>query len=411
MADFAITNASVVLPEQVVEHATVHVRDGLIQAVQTAGGMGAPDGREVLDAGGAYLMPGVIDLHNDGLEIEVNPRPRASLPLPFAFNNIERRLISAGVTTEFHAIGFMERPAALRTILNARERTAYIAELARGPARVVDHHVLHRINVRDRAALDIVFDSLDSFAVRYASLDDHTPGQGQYRDIDKLQRHLQQAADVRGEVAQEREDLERRMALAVSDTETVPYVHGRVSAECVRRPITLASHDDHSPDKVDQLHAVGASIAEFPVALEAAARARERGMAIVVGAPNVLRGGSQSGNVAAGELIQHGLADIVCADYHAPSMLAAVFRIWGEGLRDLPAATRMVTLNPAQALGLHDRGAIAPGLRADLIVVHLDENGFPHVTEVVSGGRRTYSFAAQPFNARQFVAGGIASDG
>ena len=410
MADFAITNARVVLPDRVLDRATVCVSDGLIEDVQATARFTTPAAPDLIDAGGALLMPGLVDLHNDALELEVNPRPRARLPLPFALNNLERRLIAAGVTTEFHAIGFMERPAAFRTIDNARERSAYIAELTSGPPRAIDHHVLHRINVRDRDALDIVFDSLDSLPIRYASLDDHTPGQGQYRDVDKMYHHLKQHNEARGGIAQEREDLERRMALAASDTTTVPYVYERVRAKSRLLPITLASHDDHTPEKVDALFEVGARIAEFPVAFEAAERARERGMTIVVGAPNVLRGGSQSGNIAAGDLIRHGLADIICADYHAPSMLAAVFRIVDEGLKDIPSALRMVTLNAAQAVGLADRGAIQAGMRADLILVQLDSLGFPHVEATFTRGRRTSTFSAQGNGMERFAVGGALYD-
>lgn len=410
MADFAITNARVVLPDRVLDRATVCVSGGLIEDVQATSRFTTRVAPEVIDAGGALLMPGLIDLHNDALELEVNPRPRARLPLPFALNNLERRLIAAGVTTEFHAIGFMERPAAFRTIDNARERSAYIAQLASGPPRAIEHHVLHRINVRDRNALDIVFDSLDSLPVRYASLDDHTPGQGQYRDVEKHHKHMEQHRAVRGGTPEGLDEVMRRMELAVADTATVPYVHERVRAESRLLPITLASHDDHTPEKVDTLFEVGAQIAEFPVALEAAERARERGMTIVVGAPNVLRGGSQSGNIAAGDLIRHGLADIICADYHAPSMLAAVFRIVDEGLRDIPSAVRMVTLTAAQAVGLTDRGSIQAGMRADLILVQVDSHGFPHVEATFTRGRRTSTFTAHGNGMERLAVGGALYD-
>lgn len=403
MADFAITNATIIMADQIVECGTVEITGDRITDVQAPVSALKTDGRGAIDASGAYLMPGLVDVHNDSLEFEVNPRPNASLPLPFALSNCERRLIAAGVTTEFHAIGFMNRPSAQRTVNGARERTALIAELARDQQRVIDHQVLHRINVRDRDALEVVLDSLSGFAVRYASLDDHTPGQGQYRDVDTLYQRSQEIAAARGGAAQTREEIEQRIALAARDTTTVPYVHERVRAESRRVPITLASHDDHTPEKVDRLHAVGASIAEFPVAAEAAERARELGMSIVVGAPNVLRGGSQSGNVAAEELIQRDLADIICADYHAPSMLAAAFKLAREGLRDLPAAVRMITLNPAQAVGLTDRGVVQPGTRADLILVRVDGHGFPHVEATISRGRSAFTFAGHSIERESVV--------
>ncbi len=402
MTEFAITNATVILPDRAIEQGTVEVRDGAISDIRASSRL-ANRGPRVIDAGGAYLLPGLVDLHNDSLEIEVNPRPGTNLPLPFALNNCERRLLAAGVTTEFHAIGFMNRPAAERTVGGARQRTKFIAGVQGEPTRLVDHFVLHRINVRDREALPVVIDSLGQFDLRYASLDDHTPGQGQYQDAELLYQRLLEMAAKRGEAAPSRAEFEQRIINAANDTTTVPWIHERVQAEARRQPITLASHDDHTPEKVDCLNEVGARIAEFPITIEAAQRAREHGMWIVVGAPNLVRGGSQSGNVSAAELIERDLADILCADYHAPSILAGLFQMERDGLRDLPAAVRMATRNPARAVGLTDRGAIEPGLRADLIQVRLDSHGFPHVEAAYSRGRQVLTMtgdtapaAAQP---------------
>src|SRR5262249_52842540 len=153
--------------------------------------------------------------------------------------------------------------------------------------------------------------------------------------------------------------------------ETVPAVYARVGREAAAQRIVVGTHDDDSPEKVDAQIRLGASVAEFPITLAAARQARARGMSIVVGAPNIVRGGSQSGNLDARELIAAGLADAICADYHAPSLLPAAFRLAREGLADLPRAVRMVTLNAARAVGLRDRGSLAAGQRADLILVRL----------------------------------------
>lgn len=394
MTELAITNATVVLPDRTIKHGTVEITAGRISDIRASSPL-ANRGPHVIDAGGAYLMPGLVDIHNDSLEIEVNPRPGTNLPLPFALNNCERRLVAAGVTTEFHAIGFMNRPSAERTVNGARERTAFIAGLKHDQPRIVEHFVLHRINVRDREALPVVIDSLSQFELRYASLDDHTPGQGQFQDPEVHYERLREIAERRGEEPPSRAEFEQRMIDAAGDTTTVPYVHTTVQAEARRRSITLASHDDHTPEKVDCLHDLGARVAEFPITVDAAQRARERGMWIVVGAPNLVRGGSQIGNVSAADLIERDLADIVCADYHAPSMLAAVFKMERERLRDLPSAVRTVTQNPARAVGLTDRGAIEPGQRADLIQVRLDNHGFPHVEATYSRGHRVFTLSGR----------------
>jgi len=395
MADFVITNATIVLADAIVEGGSVLIRDGLIVEVQSSTSLYTADGVDVLDARGAYLLPGLIDLHNDALEFEINPRPRVDLPIPFALNCLEFRLLASGITTEFHAISFIERPGAARSVSNARERSAFIAALeTSGSPRAIEHHVQHRINVRDRAALEVVLSSLDALNVRFASLNDHTPGQGQYRDVTMLAERMKENQAARGPSygSSDEAELRQRMETAAADAETVPYIYERVRAYAQHAQAYIATHDDHTPEKVDAQCEIGATIAEFPITVETARRARDRGMAIVVGAPNVVRGGSQSGNLAAHELIQEGLADIICADYHAPSLLAAVMKIVRAGMLDLPSAVRMITLNAAQAVGLADRGAIQPGLRADITLMRLDEYGFPVVEAVFSRGQQSYSY-------------------
>lgn len=397
---FAITNATVVLADQVLERATVYVGDGLVTGIGADIVGPSLEMDEVIDAGGAYLLPGIVDLHNDSLEFEVNPRVRANLPLPFALANLERRYAAAGITTGFHAISFAEKPDKERSVTSAAERAAFIAQVDAALLRPVDHQVLHRIDVRNPDALDVIFASLSRLKVCYVSLNDHTPGQGQYRDLRRFLDMNARSMARRGGVSRTQENLEARMAAAAADTETVPDVYRRVREEAVHQPIVIATHDDDTPEKVDAQWEIGATVAEFPVTIEAARRAREHGMTIVIGAPNIIRGGSQSGNLAAADLLDLDLADVICADYHAPSVLAAALRIARDGMRDLPSAIRMVTRNPALAVGLDDRGEIAPGLRADLVLARLDDNGFPHVEATWIAGRRTFAFTCLGANVR-----------
>jgi alpha-D-ribose 1-methylphosphonate 5-triphosphate diphosphatase len=391
-----ITNARVVLPDQVLEGATVHIDDGVIASV-TQGSPGPVTTREqVVDADGAYLMPGIIDLHNDNLEFEVNPRANANLPLPFALSSMERRLAGAGVTTEFHAISFRDRPAKGRSVAGAEAKAAYIAQFDDDPRHGVRHHILHRLDVRSRDSLDAALPSLRKVRVPYISLDDHSPGQGQYRDVERLIQLARQNQAARHSEAADPDWYRQRMLAAQADGETVPAFYRSVAEVAATLPLTIATHDDDTVEKVDQQLVLGAGIAEFPVTFEAARHARAHGMAIVVGAPNVVRGGSQSGNLSAIDLVAEGLADVICADYHAPCLAPAAFRLWRDGVLDLPAAIRMVPLNPARAVGLHDRGAITPGLAADLAIVRLDNDGWPHVEATFVSGRSAFHFARHP---------------
>ena len=190
------------------------------------------------------------------------------------------------------------------------------------------------------------------------------------------------------------DDAIERMNARNADTETVPMVYARIAEERQRLGFEIASHDDDSPGKVDTLQTLGARVSEFPVTIEAAQRARELGMTIVVGAPNIVRGGSSSGNMDAEELFSLGLADVICADYHAPSMLPAAFRLVDDGVLDLPAAIRSLSFNAACALQRFDFGAIRFGYIADLVLVRRDGRELPQVERVFRSGRQMLSLPA-----------------
>jgi alpha-D-ribose 1-methylphosphonate 5-triphosphate diphosphatase len=223
--------------------------------------------------------------------------------------------------------------------------------------------------------------------VRYASLNDHTPGQGQYRDLQKFFAMREQYDSPRDE-----DEVYQRIQERGVDRHTVPRVYRDVGRATRELGMVLATHDDDSPAKVDAQCGLGATVNEFPVTVEVAEHARRRGMAIVVGAPNIVRGGSQSGNLAASELLLRGLADVICAGYHAPSLLAAAFAVFRSGWASLPVAIGMISRNAARAVGLLDRGALELGLRADLALVRLDGAGYPHVEATFLAGQHIFAY-------------------
>lgn len=392
MTDLAITNARVVLADEVLEGGMVLIEEGRIAEVRESSTAPRGGWTSEIDAHGAYLIPGLVDLHNDGLEMEVRPRPHAELPLDLAFPTYERRLVGSGVTTEFHAISFMDQQKANRTVSQAALRAAYVAKRQRVGGGAVQHHVLHRVDVWSAQYLDDVFESIDALSIGYLSINDHTPGQGQFNDIDKYL-EIRDAYTTRGHQRTDRHEVLALIAERTSATAELRSVYARIAAAAREKGIVIASHDDDSVEKVNMMHALGARIAEFPVTIEAARRARELGMAIAVGAPNIVRGGSQSGNLDAQAMFQAGLADIICADYHAPSLLPSAFRLVDEGVTSLPAAIRALTLNPARAVGLEDRGTIAPDQLADLNLIRLEPSGVPHVEATFRRGQPVFRFA------------------
>ena len=390
MQTCVITNAAVVLTDRVIPRGAVEIRDGLIADLTE--GPSRAIGPDVIDADGAFLMPGVVDLHNDSLEFEIHPRSLANLPLPFALATMERRLAAAGVTTEFHAVSFQEQVRKGRSVSEAEDRAAFIAGYDDSPARAVRHHILHRLDMRTPGVLESALPSLRRVRVPYVSLNDHTPGQGQYRDVERLIAMADANRAMRGDASVDSDWYRERMRRGMEDIETIPAFYRTVFEASSHVPMIISTHDDDTVAKVDEQLRLGATIAEFPITIEAASHARRHGMAIIVGAPNIVRGGSQSGNLSAHELVRQGLADIICADYHAPSLIPAAFRLVDDGLLTLPDAVRMISRAPALAVGLTDRGEIGPGLLADLCLVRRDAAGWPHVETTVVAGRQSFAF-------------------
>jgi alpha-D-ribose 1-methylphosphonate 5-triphosphate diphosphatase len=364
-----LSGGSVVLPDAVLDPGSVVIEGDTIAAVERRTYPAAISaGEHVLDLGGRFVLPGLIDLHNDGLETEINPRPNTNLPLPFALANLDRQLAATGVTTEFHAVFFGNMTRKERRLEEAADRARAILAHADGGRSLVAHHVLFRLDLWTPESLERILATVDSARVPLVSLNDHTPGQGQYRDVEPLKRYYREALGKSD--AETDDELWAQVALAREQPDVSEAILAGIAEAARARGLILMSHDDDTVEKVERMHAAGVRIAEFPVTFEAARHQRMLGMTITAGAPNVVRGGSSSGNLAAEALIAEGLVDVLCADYHAPSLLFGAWKIATNGLVSLPEAIRMVTLNPARAVGLdHRTGSLAVGKQADLAIV------------------------------------------
>jgi alpha-D-ribose 1-methylphosphonate 5-triphosphate diphosphatase len=360
-----LSGGAIVLPDRVLEDSSVVLEGGLIADVVPHA---FPACRDVFRFDGRLVLPGLVDLHNDALENEINPRPRTGLPAAFALSTLDRRLAACGVTTELHAIFFADLTRNDRQLDLAPERARGVRGFAQGGGALVDHRPHLRVDIWLPASAEIALALASELERPLISLNDHTPGQGQFKDVESFAAYLRDHLGWTDTAA--RREARAMVEQARDHAEIRAEILDRIAAAARERPIILASHDDDTPDKVDEMWAVGARIGEFPVTFAAAERQRSLGMAIVAGAPNVVRGGSASGNISALALIERGLVDILCADYHAPSMLFATLKLAGAGLLSLPEATRLVTCNPARAIGAEEIGTIEPGRQADLIVVN-----------------------------------------
>lgn len=375
--DLILSNARIVLADEVV-HGSVRVQGG--QIADIASGPTALPGAHDLD--GDYLLPGLVELHTDNLERHVTPRPRVNFPMPGAVQAHDAEVASAGITTVLDAIGVGDP-------YDEGFRSQDQSELLHVLDRLADAGLLradHLIHVRCELPAHNARALFEPFArhprLRLISLMDHTPGQRQWREIEHARvyytgkkgwSHEQFDAEVRIAPERQRQHAKPNRAWFTDFAHT----HG----------VALATHDDTTVEHVDEAHALGAGMSEFPTTLAAAQRAKALGLSTVMGAPNVIRGGSHSGNVAAMTLAREGVLDALSSDYVPGSLLRSAWTLVQEGGFSLPAAVKVVSRNPARAVGLGDRGEIGHGLRGDLIRVK-DFNDHPVVRETWVGGRR-----------------------
>jgi alpha-D-ribose 1-methylphosphonate 5-triphosphate diphosphatase len=370
-----LDNARLVLADHVVE-GWIAAENGRI--VEIGAGRAPERGT---DLEGDFLIPGLVELHTDHLEAHVRPRPMVRWHLPAAVQAYDAQIAASGITTVFDSLRVgTESPGALG---GDAEELADAIDAAGAQGLLRAQHLTHlRCEVCTEDVIDNARQFLARRSVALLSLMDHTPGQRQFRDVGKLldwYRGSGHSEEALTQLIEEKQARHERLGAS----------NRRALIEIAREhAIPIASHDDSNEAEVAQSVADGATIAEFPVTFEAAAISRDKGIAILMGAPNLVRGGSHSGNVAAKDLAEAGLLDILSSDYVPGSLIHAAFELPNlVPSIDLPQAIAMVTLRPAEATGLADRGAIEVGRRADLARIRLATSG-PAVRAVWRGGDR-----------------------
>jgi alpha-D-ribose 1-methylphosphonate 5-triphosphate diphosphatase len=367
-----IRNARIVTRDEVFT-GVVRIEDGKIHDVER----GTTSAREAEDWDGDYLLPGLIELHTDNLEKHLAPRPGVVWNTDAAFVIHDAQVAAAGITTVFDALSIGTRANAG---LRGRDMQTQCAEaLTRFSERKLlrAEHFLHlRCEIATADVVEI-FDSLCGHPLlRLASVMDHTPGQRQWHDREQWRRFQERNGKL--------SDEHVTTALAELTIEQERYADAHrheIVARCKTLGLPVASHDDTLVEHVEQAAAEGIVLAEFPTTRIAAQAAREHRISTIMGAPNIVRGGSHSGNVSALELAKANLLDILSSDYVPSSLLTAVFELVEKAGWTLPRAMATVSAEPARTVGLHDRGAIAPGLRADFVrVTMLDTLPVPRAT-------------------------------
>ena len=375
-AELVLSNARIVLEDDIVS-GSVLIRDGLIADISE----GATRTGE--DFEGDFLIPGLVELHTDHLEQHYSPRPGVRWNTIAAIQAHDAQVASSGITTVFDCLrmgadedGGFEH-GEMRAMADA------IQEAEREDRLRAEHLIHLRCEVSADNVLEHFADFEDDPYVRLVSLMDHAPGQRQFQTMDQYTLYYQKKRGLSDEafalfVARRQADSARN---STRNRNTIAKV-------CAERGVTIASHDDATLDHVDEAIGNGVRLAEFPTSFEAAKASHQAGMSVLMGAPNIVRGKSHSGNIAARDLAGKGVLDVLSSDYVPLSLLHAPFVLADElETISLPKALAMVTSTPARTVGLDDRGRIAAGLRADVVRVRR-ASGVPVVRGVWREGRR-----------------------
>ena len=374
-----LSDATIVLRDRVLTHASLRIANGRIAEIverPVAGG---------LSAAGHTVFPGFVDMHGDMIEQELEPRPRVDFPMEVALASLDARLAAAGVTTAYAAVSFSRgaRDGERRSYTHTSEVIRALHAM-RSACRV-DHRIHARFDITFDNAVGVLEQLLDDGQVDLVSLMDHTPGQGQYRNLEV---HIKNKAAHHGvSEAEARRMVADAMALKSRPHEALLANIRTVSKICAAHGVSLASHDDDTVEKAHLMAEVGATIAEFPVTIDAARASADNGLMNAMGAPNAMRGVSYSGNLSARELHAAGLLHILASDYHPAAILAAVRILAEPDNGGLAGAVRLASANPAEALGLKDRGDLAVGKRADLFVA----DNVDRVALTLCAGKVVYS--------------------
>lgn len=368
-----IQGAHVLTPQGELLDSPVTIDDGTILA------MGEDQGGKALDARGLLLLPGIIDLHGDAFERQLMPRPQVHFPTDVALVDTDRQMLANGITTALHGLTWSWEPG-----LRGREAAlSFLDNLERlRPSLGCDSRVHLRHEVYNIDAADEIEEWLGLGRLHLLAFNDHLP---------MFLRRVEQPTKLAQYAERAHMSLEDFVALVhrVADRQPLVDTTNRRLAKAARQHgVALASHDDESPEMRQHFHQMGCSLCEFPLTRPTAETARQMGDGVIMGAPNVVRGGSHiEGGMRAADMAAAGLVDVLTSDYYYPALVHAPFRLVRDGQLPLARAWGLVSTNPARLAGFTDRGRIAPGQRADLVLVDASTPTLPRIVATMVNGR------------------------
>jgi alpha-D-ribose 1-methylphosphonate 5-triphosphate diphosphatase len=379
-----LRGADIVTPDRVLTDATLVVEDGrILEILFTAPPLGGEEVRWIT----GVMGPAFVDVHSDALEKEMHPRPSATMPTLLAIMELDRKLAGHGIATVAHAVSFREMDPEIRAHRVSEGTALAIGRAA--PHCLVRHLVHARYEVTEPGAAPTVHRLLAQGRLSMLSFTDHAPGGRQFKSMAD---YIKYSAGIYGLDAEAMNRLaEEKWRRKREEAHRLQAVVSDLASAARSRGVVLASHDDESAEQVESARQLGVTIAEFPVSLEAVKAARAGGLRVVMGAPNVLRGRSRSGNLSALDALRMGALDVICSDYYPAAMLHTVVKLHRERLASLPEAFRLVSLHPARVLGLDGEvGSLEAGKAADLVIIGT-QGDVPVIARTLRGGREIFA--------------------
>ncbi|MDR3434704.1 MAG: alpha-D-ribose 1-methylphosphonate 5-triphosphate diphosphatase [Rouxiella aceris] len=361
-----INNVNLVLAEETVK-GSLEIKDGIIASF-TDNPSQLP---QALDAEGGWLMPGFIELHTDNLDKFFTPRPKVDWPAHSAMSSHDALMVASGITTVLDAVAVGDVRDGGHRLENLQKMIDAVINSQQAGLNRAEHRLHLRCELPHESTLPLFEQLMHKPGLSLVSLMDHSPGQRQFATPQKYREYYQ------GKYQMNDQEMELFQASQIANSRRWAQPNRQaIAAHCRELGIALASHDDATADHVSESKALGSVIAEFPTTEDAARASHAHGLQVLMGAPNIVRGGSHSGNVAAKHLASLGLLDILSSDYYPASLMDSVFRIAMDDNNafSLSQAVALVTRNPASALGLSDRGMIAEGKRADLVLARAHDH-------------------------------------
>ncbi|MBE0515209.1 alpha-D-ribose 1-methylphosphonate 5-triphosphate diphosphatase [Sulfurimonas sp.] len=334
-----------------------------------------------IDFGDKRVVAGFVDLHGDAIEKEIEPRPGARFSTSMAVVELDKKLSMAGITTMFHAVGFNDGELSKgRGTEQSRELIEEIFQTNKQHLGI-DNFIHARFEITSESSLETVKELIKSKKINLLSIMDHSPGQGQFKTLEAWKKYFLKTYAIH-------EDEVEEYLLKKASKDKKSVVEDLVTFS-INHNLPVLSHDDDCIEKLNTLKALGVSFSEFPLSLEVATQAKKMGIKTGMGAPNVVRGGSQSGNIAAVELIKNGVCDYLCSDYHPASMLLSPYKLQKELDLSLEEGFSMISSTPAKLAGLDTRGEIKEGYLADIVII--DEAHIPKVVMTFKDGEVVYN--------------------